>query len=115
MTGFARIGIALWWLSRARSAVIMLVMSAVVAGVGIFVAVYVVLLVAVFVRFRRPRVVRCPESREFVVVEAESPYSPRRARVYTCSHWPERAGCAQTCVRAAAPAAGVSLAEAPTS
>ena len=40
--------------------------------------------------FRRTRIITCPETNEAAAVTGKS-------RLYSCSRWPERAGCDQAC------------------
>jgi hypothetical protein len=59
----------------------------------------------VFSRFRRRRIVRCPETGLLADVAVDARRAaltavpgPSDVRVVTCSLWPEREGCAQRCV-----------------
>jgi len=88
---------------------------AIVGGLSGFVAVYIALLAAVYFWFRRPRVVRCPTTRELIVVDVDSVHVLRTAvlgspqvRVGACSHWPEHSDCDQSCLRQLDTAAPVS-------
>jgi len=59
----------------------------------------------VFARYRKPRIVRCPETGEAVMMRidarhaaATSVFGPPEVRVTACSRWPEREGCDQACI-----------------
>ena len=61
-----------------------------------------------FLRFRRGRIVGCPETGLLAEVGLDARHAARTAvpgppdvRVVACSLWPERRGCAQRCVEAA--------------
>jgi hypothetical protein len=63
----------------------------------------------VFSRFRRPRLVRCPETGLTAEVAIDARHAaftavpgPPDLRVTGCSLWPEREDCAQRCVAPAA-------------
>ena len=63
---------------------------------------------SVFARYRRPRVVRCPETGEPARVQIDAPRAaasaipgPPELHVAECSRWPERRRCAQACLAAA--------------
>lgn len=58
-----------------------------------------------FSRFRRRRIVRCPETGLLADVAVDAPRAgltavpgPSDVRVVKCSLWPAREGCAQRCV-----------------
>ncbi len=58
-----------------------------------------------FIRFRRRRIVRCPETGLGAEIALDARHAaltaipgPPRMRVTACSLWPEREGCAQACV-----------------
>ena len=42
--------------------------------------------------FRRTRIITCPETRQAAAVTGKT-------KLYSCSRWPERAGCDQACLR----------------
>jgi hypothetical protein len=59
----------------------------------------------VFAHYRKPRVVRCPETGAAAQVQVDawraaktSVPGPPELRVMNCSRWPERMGCDETCV-----------------
>ena len=86
---------------------------AIVAGLSGLVVIYVALLAAVYFWFRRPRVVRCPTTRELVDVESvhvlrTAVLGSPQVRVRACSHWPEHSDCDQSCLRQLDTAAPVS-------
>lgn len=69
---------------------------------------YVVMPVVVeaFLRFRRPRPLRCPQTGSQVRVSLAagragltSAFGSPRLRVAACSLWPEKQGCEQGCLR----------------
>lgn len=76
----------------------------IVAAAVCFVIVPVV--VGTYLRYRRSRMVRCPETGEEAVIEVDAPRAaltafpgPPAVRVKGCSHWPDLEGCDETCVR----------------
>ena len=59
----------------------------------------------VFARYRKPRIVRCPETGEAVFMRIDARHAaatsvpgPPDIRVAACSRWPEREDCDQACV-----------------
>jgi hypothetical protein len=75
----------------------------VLVGLAVFTPIALALRVALTVRSRRQRLVRCPATRQIAVVEIDDPRGPGAAsyagsRVHGCSHWPERAECGQECL-----------------
>jgi hypothetical protein len=78
-----------------------------VVAIGFF---YVVVPVAfdVYLRFRRPRTVRCPETGLGTEIEVDAWHAaatavpgPPSLVVADCSRWPAHAGCHQECLAAA--------------
>jgi hypothetical protein len=76
------------------------------AGIVLVGLVYVLLPVTsdAYVRFRRRRRVRCPETGTGADVQVDARHAALTAafgdpavRVASCSLWPERGGCAQAC------------------
>jgi hypothetical protein len=70
-----------------------------------FVYVLAPIVAGVFARYRRPRLTRCPETGEAVVLRIDARHAaatsvpgPPELRVMACSRWPEREGCDQACV-----------------
>lgn len=60
----------------------------------------------VFFKFRGPRLVNCPETREAAVVEVaakcagmQAIWDKRSLRLCECSRWPVRRACRQQCLR----------------
>jgi len=81
-----------------------LVAALLVVGIAI---VYIVVPIAVdtYVRFRGPREVTCPETKEQVRVRVDAPYAAATAatglpklRLAECTRWPHRGDCDQACV-----------------
>lgn len=80
------------------------IVLAAIVGVGL---VYVLLptVLEAFLRFRAKRQIRCPETGTEAAVGVDArlaavtePFGSPLLRVRSCSFWPERDGCAQTCV-----------------
>jgi len=62
--------------------------------------------VRMFVAMRGPRLVECPETHEVAAVVLDAAHAARTTgrgkteiRLRSCSRWPEKANCAQACVR----------------
>jgi len=61
----------------------------------------------VFARYRKPRIVRCPETGGAAEIKIDAPHAaatslpgPPELRAADCSRWPERKGCDQACIAA---------------
>ncbi len=59
----------------------------------------------VFARYRKPRLLRCPETGETAAIQIDARHAATTSlagapdlRVADCSRWPERADCGQDCV-----------------
>jgi hypothetical protein len=59
-------------------------------------------------RFRRRRVVTCPETKSFAEIQIDaghaavsSAFGEPRLKVDDCTRWPERKGCAEDCLKSA--------------
>jgi hypothetical protein len=59
----------------------------------------------VFARYRKPRIVRCPETGGAAEIRIDARHAaatavpgPPELRVAECSRWPEGKGCAQACL-----------------
>ena len=82
---------------------VLLVATAIVAAIYAWILGSIV--VDAYLRFRGPRVVRCPEAGEAVVIELDalraSVSSLGRASLHVgrCTRWPEREECDQACLR----------------
>jgi hypothetical protein len=69
--------------------------------------VYVLLpiVASVFARYRKPRIVRCPETGVTAEIQVDARHAaatavpgPPELRVADCSQWPDRKGCDQACL-----------------
>jgi hypothetical protein len=79
-----------------------------IAALGL---IYVLIPIAasVFARYRLARTLRCPETGDPARVRIDARHAaltaipgPPDLRIASCALWPERAGCAQRCLRASA-------------
>jgi len=75
-----------------------------IAGIAIF-YVLMPMMAEVFARYRKPRVLRCPETGETTVIQIDARHAATTSvagapdlRVADCSRWPEHADCDQDCV-----------------
>ena len=73
---------------------------------AIVLATYVGIAVRTWIRFRGMRVVTCPETRRSAGVAVDighamfsKVWEGADVRIATCSRWPDRRGCEETCVR----------------
>jgi hypothetical protein len=74
-----------------------------IVGIGLVYGIFPIVAETWF-RYRRPRVVRCPETRRDVAVWFDARHAaltavpgPVEVRVHACALWPEREGCAHAC------------------
>jgi len=83
----------------------LLVVIAMIVAVGVL---YVVMPVVVgaYRRYRRPRLVTCPETHQAAAVQVDAGHAALTAtlhdvdlRLSSCSRWPERHDCGQECLR----------------
>jgi hypothetical protein len=82
----------------------LITMSAIIALAVLFVLLPVV--VHAFQRYRKKRVLRCPETGGLAEVDIDAPraafssaFGKPLLRVKNCSLWPKRKGCGEDCVR----------------
>jgi hypothetical protein len=61
----------------------------------------------VFARYRKPRIVRCPQTGGTAEIQIDARHAaatsvpgPAELRVADCSRWPERKSCDQACIAA---------------
>ena len=78
-----------------------------IAAILVLGTLYVLIPVALdtYQRFRRRRVVTCPETKAFAEVLIDAPRAARaslfgklRLKVKDCSRWPDRKDCAENCL-----------------
>jgi hypothetical protein len=77
-----------------------------IVAIGVF-YVLMPIFMGVYTRYRRTRWIRCPETAGPAKIGVDAFHAavtaipgPPHVRVVECSLWPERAGCAQSCVTA---------------